>query len=462
VTAAGTAPAVRLASVSAAYGARTALHELSLSVAPGEFLALTGPNGSGKTTLLRTVLGFLPPTGGTVEVLGTPVARLAPRERARRVAWVPQDEQARDDVPLEEYVLYGRYPHHGRLEGESAEERRLAHSILDAVGLTDLAGQGLLSISGGERQRATLARALVQSTPVLLLDEPTAHLDIAHQLDILGRVRDLSRARGVTVIAALHDLNLAVRFADRIVVLSRGRLVADGPATSVLSEELVARVWGISADLHREPRTGLPYLVPRHLLADVAPERTAPSLGPVHVVGGGGAGSPYLRALVDEGFTVTAGALHLLDSDAETAEALGLATAIEGPFAPLGPDARERHRRLRAASRAIVVAPFVVGPSNLANLVDLLDSVGSTPTFLIDRPPISARDFSDGRAVEVYSELVRRGAVEVTDVATLLPLLRRTLGSAPAPGPGTSPVGSEVEDIERGRTRDREEREQPR
>jgi iron complex transport system ATP-binding protein len=178
------------------------------------------------------------------------------------------------------------------------------------------------------------------------------------------------------------------------------------------------------------------------LLADIPSDRTTPTLGPVHVVGGGGAAAPILRVLSDEGFTVTVGALHLLDSDTETAEALGLATAIEGPFAPLGPRARERHRRLRSAARAIVVAPFVVGPSNLANLEDLRESVDSTPTFLIGRPPVTERDFSGGRATEIYRELLRRGATEVPDLATLLPLLRRTLGSAPPNGRG-SPAGPE-------------------
>ncbi len=436
-------PAVLLRGVRAAYGGRTALYPISLSVARGEFLALTGPNGSGKTTLLRTVLGFLPPTEGEVEVLGTPVRDLSVRERARRVAWVPQDEQARDDVPLRDYVLYGRYPHHGRLERETPSEHRLVDSILASVGLQELAEQGLLSISGGERQRATLARALAQSTPVLLLDEPTAHLDIAHQLDLLGRVRTLARERGVTVLAALHDLNLAARFADRILVLSRGRVVADGPAATVLSEELVARVWGISSPLHREPRTGVPYLVPRHLLSDARVGVAGPALGPVHVVGGGGSAAAILRALVDEGFTVTAGALHLLDSDTETAEALGLVTAIEAPFAPLGPPARERHRRLLAVARAIVVAPFVVGPSNLANFEDLRGSVGSTPVFLLDRPPITERDFCEGRAVALYAELVRGGAREVSDLATLVTNLRRTLDppASSRAGPAAGPEG---------------------
>ncbi len=425
------APAVRLDAVSAAYGSRPALTDVSLTVAPGGFLALTDPNGSGKTTLIRLVLGFLAPARGRVGLLGDTVGDLSVRERARRVAWVPQDEPSREDVPILDYVLYGRYAHHRTLEGDRPGEVALARSLLASVGLAGRESDGLLSISGGERQRATLARALVQATPVLLLDEPTAHLDIAHQLDILDRVRALARERRVTVIAALHDLNLAARFADRIVVLSHGRVTADGPPASVLSEELLARVWGVSADLHREARSGVPYLVPRHLLTEVSRERTAPAAGPVHVVGGGGAARPILRALVDEGFIVTAGALHLLDSDTETAEALGLASAIEGPFSPLSPSTRERHRRLLANARAIVVAPFAVGPSNVDNLWDVGAFAGATPAFLLSRPPIAERDFAGGDATRAYAVLLERGAREVADLPTLLPALRGTLRGGP-------------------------------
>lgn len=428
---------VRLDHVSVAFGQRLALAEVSLHATRGEFLALTGPNGSGKTTLLKTVLGFLAPRGGRVELLGQGVGELTVRERARRVAWVPQDESVRDDVALLDYVLYGRYAHHRRFEPDRPEEATLARDVLERVGLAGFADRGLRSVSGGERQRATLARAFVQATPVLLLDEPTAHLDIGHQLDILERVRRLAKEDGRTVVAALHDLNLAARFADRIVVLSRGRVVADGTPRAVLSEELLDRVWGISAELHREPRSGVPYLVPRHRSVP-SREATLPALGPVHVVGGGGAARPILHRLVDEGFVVTAGALHLLDSDTETAEALGLACAVEGPFTPLGEACRARHHELLAAARAVVVAPFAVGPSNLANLEDLADAVPSTPTFLLNRPPIAARDFCGGRAAAAHADLVRRGAREFLDLEALLAAVRAALG-APAPiGAGTA------------------------
>lgn len=429
MSATGITTAVRLHGVTVRFGVRTALSRVDFSARAGEFVALAGPNGSGKTTLLRALLGFVAPDEGSVELFGTSVAELSVRERARRVAWVPQEESPRDNVPILDYVLYGRYAHLGPLEGESDEDRRCAERVLEEVGLADRAHDGVLSISGGERQRAILARALAQETSVLLLDEPTSHLDIGHQLDLLERVRALSRRRGVTVIAALHDLNLAARFADRIFVLSRGRVYADGPPAEVISEELLGRVWGVVADLRRDQRTGAPYLVPHRVIAELTLDRTPAAVGPVHVLGGGGAASAYMRTLSDEGFRVTAGALHLLDSDSETANSLGIPIAVEVPFAPLGSDVRIRNRELLAAARAIVVAPFAVGPSNLANLEDVVPFVGRTPTFVVRRPASPPWDFTGGRAAALAESITRAGAREIDDPAGLVAELRTVLAA---------------------------------
>ena len=419
-----TGAALRLRSVTVRYGARTALQDLDLEVPRGQFLALAGPNGSGKTTLLRAILGFVPLGQGSVELFGDELPSLSVAERARRVAWVPQEETPRDDVPLFDYVLYGRYAHLGRLQGESSTDREAAIRALRAVDLEGRARDGVLSVSGGERQRAILARALVQEAPLVLLDEPTSHLDIAHQIDLLTRVRELSRDRGVTIVAAMHDLNLAARYSDRIVVLSRGRRVADGPASSVLSEELLARVWGVVADLRRDPRSGTPYLLPHHLVAPVTPSPGAfLGRGPVHVVGGGGSAEPYLRALSESGYRVTAGVLHLLDSDLETAESLGGLTAVEVPFAPIGEEARSRLRTLLESATIVVVAPFPVGPSNLPNLEEVRRVLGRVPIVLVRRPPGVEWDFSGGRAKEIEEELRRGGAQDVTGPAELLAFL---------------------------------------
>ena len=433
-------PALRAKELTVRFGDRTALRSVSVEASPGELVALTGPNGSGKTTLLRCVLGLVPPTEGSVELFGEAVSGLSIRERAVRVAWVPQDESPRDNVSAAAYVRYGRYARQPRFASESEEDREAASAALASVDLSDRADSGILELSGGERQRLLLARALAQGSPLLLLDEPTAHLDIGHQLDLLDRVRRLVRDRGLCAVAALHDLNLAARFADRVVVLDHGRLVADGRPGEVLKEDLLRNVWGVDAELRRDAGSGRPYLLPRRV-SD--PTRRALHLEPgrprVHVIGGGGAGEPILRALVEDGYPTTAGALPLLDSDADACEELGVPYIAEIPFAPLSAEVRERHRAQMDASDAIVLAPIAVGPSNLANLEDLVGRPPRVTVILVEPPGAPGRDFTGGRASEVLARLRAEGAVSVADATGLFERLRGTTPGRSAPRAGPRP-----------------------
>jgi cobalamin transport system ATP-binding protein len=424
------APALQVENLSVRYGSREAVQGVHLSARPGELLALTGPNGSGKTSLLQAVLGITPAASGRVRVFGEEVRQLSPRERARRLAWVPQEEAPRDDVPLEDYVLMGRYARLLPFAGETRHDRAVAERALRDADLWSRRHDGIFSLSGGERQRVLLARALAQETPVLLMDEPTAHLDIGHQLDLFDRTRRLLQERGTCVIAAMHDLNLAARFADRIAVLSRGQLVAEGDAGRVLSPALLRRVWGIDAERRTDRRTGRPFLLPH--LAVPSPAGVDPSsgYGPVHVIGGGGAASGILHQLYDAGFTLTAGVLHLLDSDAEAAASLGIPFAAEVPFSPIGEESRAQLQALLAAARAIVVAPFWIGPSNLANLEELRPHTRTKPVFLIDPDGAPSRDSSGGAATEVTHALLAEGARAVPDEETLFRELRALAGGA--------------------------------
>ena len=423
MTAASAAPA-EVRQLSVRYGARLALHRVDLTTRPGELVALTGPNGSGKTTLLRAILGLTNPSEGDVRLFGAPTQDLTTRERARRVAWVPQEEVPRDDVRVLTYVLYGRYAHLAPFASESPMDRAAARLALAEAGLADRAEDGVFQLSGGERQRLLLARAMAQEAPLLLLDEPTAHLDIGHQLDLLERVRALVRDRGVCAIAALHDLNLAARFADRVVVLSRGRRVADGRPAEVLTPSLLREVWGVDADLRQDPRTGQPYLLPRRLTAASGGALSrGVRRGPVHVVGGGGSAAPLLRVLAEEGYAITAGALPLLDSDGEACEELGIPYVAEIPFAPLSEEVRARHRVMLDAARAIVVAPFPVGPTNLANLEDLAGRPRTMPVLLVAPRAGVERDFTGGVATRRLAELAAEGALVVPDVPTLRQVL---------------------------------------
>ncbi|GAA3013168.1 ABC transporter ATP-binding protein [Streptosporangium longisporum] len=226
---------------------------VDLHVEPGELVGLIGPNGSGKSTLLRSVYRALRPGDGTVRVGGDDVWRtLSARRSARRVAVVAQHSAEGFDLTVAEIVATGRTPH----RAAPAADREIVARALERVGLTGTAHRLYATLSGGERQRTLLARALAQQGGVLILDEPTNHLDIAAQLDLLELVRSL----GVTTLAALHELNLAAAYCDRVYVLAAGRVVACGPPARVLTPSLLGEVFGVRAHLGVNPLTGRPAL----------------------------------------------------------------------------------------------------------------------------------------------------------------------------------------------------------
>ncbi|MEU7646602.1 ABC transporter ATP-binding protein [Streptomyces huasconensis] len=234
-------------------GARL-LDGVSLTVADGETVGIVGPNGSGKTTLLRCVYGALTPTAGRVLLDGDDLTALGAKARSRRVATVPQDGQAGFDLTVRQVVAMGRSPHKRFWEGDTARDEDLVEAALTRVGAEGLADRSFTALSGGERQRALVARALVQQPTVLVLDEPTNHLDIRYQLEILSLVGGL----GTTNLLALHDLNLAAYYCDRLHVLRNGELITSGTPKEVLTSDLLAEVYGVTAEVAVHPATGAP------------------------------------------------------------------------------------------------------------------------------------------------------------------------------------------------------------
>ncbi|MEW2395559.1 ABC transporter ATP-binding protein [Streptomyces sp. NPDC046862] len=222
---------------------RLILDGVSLAVVPASTVGVLGPNGSGKSTLLRLLAGVLAPASGVVTLDGDPLPALHRRDIARRVAVVEQQADTQVELSVLDVVRLGRVPHRRAWTPASAEDERAVREALDRTGLSDRAGQSWHTLSGGERQRVQIARALAQQPRELLLDEPTNHLDIQHQLELLNLVTGLP----VTTVIALHDLNLAARYCDTLLVLREGRVVAGGTPRDVLTEELIAEVYGVRA-----------------------------------------------------------------------------------------------------------------------------------------------------------------------------------------------------------------------
>jgi len=249
--------------VSFAYGKTPILRDVSLAVAPGELVGVIGPNGGGKTTLVRLLSAVLAPAAGSVRLAGRPLATYRRRELARRLAVVPQDPMVEFPFTALEVVLMGRAPHLPALAFPGARDLAVARAAMARLDVAGLEDRPLDRIPGGERQRVLLARALAQEPEVLLLDEPTTHLDLRHQAGIHEAVRDLRRERGVAVVSVLHDLNLAALYCDRLALLAGGRIVREGRPADVLTADVLRAAYGTDVHVVANALTGAPVVLPR-------------------------------------------------------------------------------------------------------------------------------------------------------------------------------------------------------
>jgi iron complex transport system ATP-binding protein len=252
---------LRATNVAFGYSARGSrddfsLRDLTISVSRGSLTGLLGPNGCGKTTLLKLLSGVLQPTQGTIVLDGTPLARMSRREIGKRVAVVPQETHPAFDYTVMEMVLMGRHPHLGPFQLEGPIDLAIAGEALLATGTAHLGERAYMTLSGGEKQRVVIASALAQSPSVLLLDEPTASLDLGYQLEVATLLARLNRARHVTMVLATHDLNLAAGLCDNLVLLREGRLLAQGPTRDVLTAPMIRQLYDVDADVQYHDGAG--------------------------------------------------------------------------------------------------------------------------------------------------------------------------------------------------------------
>jgi iron complex transport system ATP-binding protein len=260
---------LRIENLSVDYGPRRILHDVSLDVKSGELLALIGPNGAGKSTLIRAVSGVIPIRSGAVRTNDDDFSSLSPMQRARYVATVPQAVSLPPAFTVWETVLLGRTPYLNFLGQLSEADEEHARGALERVHALNLSERRVGELSGGEAQRVLLARALCQSTPVLLLDEPTAHLDLQYQVNLLELVHELAHNDNLAVLLALHDLNLAARFADRVALMVAGRIQAAGTPRAVLTSELISQAYCLPVQVVEHPLTGGPLVLPEGSKSDL-------------------------------------------------------------------------------------------------------------------------------------------------------------------------------------------------
>jgi len=399
------------------YAAHTVLSDVSFEVARGDLVVVLGPNGAGKTTLLRTIAKVVSPKVGTVLLDGRDIVKLPVRQLMKTLSVVPQSEGSVFSFTVQDIVAMGRTPHLSPLAPLSQKDWQIVREAMEATDVWELRDRLFTELSGGEQRRVLIAKALAQEPQLLLLDEPTANLDLHYQLEVVELIQRLNRERGITVLAVLHDLNLAAMMGHRFILMHRGRIYAVGNADEVLTPQNIQQVYGVPVVVTRHPLNGKPII----LLA----ERRIPSLRgvKVHVVCGGGTGSEVMAMLAAAGCQVTAGALNRGDSDFEAAQLLGVSVVEEQPFMPISRGAFERTKEMIANAEVVVLTDVPFGWGNIVNLKAILEAAKGL-VVVFNPETIAERDFVNGEASTLLQQIfATKQVVSVHSLSELQRLL---------------------------------------
>ncbi len=410
---------LRISGIDCYYGSIKALDNINFSVREGEFVGILGPNGSGKTTALRAISRTLKPRMGTIFLDDKNIYDMENREVAKNVAVVPQESISTFDFTVLDIVLMGRNPYIDRFRQESREDLAIAKRVMELTNTWSLAERPVNELSGGEKQRVIIARALTQEPKILLLDEPTSHLDISNQLEIMDLIKRLCETKKLLIIAVFHDFNLAARYCDSIILLNEGKIVAVGKSDETLTSENVRKVFSVDTIVKKHPVTGFLHVIPVS-----RPLNQKQKTLSIHLISGCGTGSPLMKILKDEGYFVTAGVLNLLDTDQETAQLLKIPTTSEAPFSPITEEAYTANLKMINKANTIVITPTQFGDGNLRNLEAAETALKKgIQIILLENGPIEERDFTNGKATKYLASLKNNGAITVKSNKELLHFL---------------------------------------
>jgi iron complex transport system ATP-binding protein len=411
---------LRICDVDCYYGSVKVLDKVSFSIDAGDLVGLLGPNGSGKTTLLRAISRTLKPKVGTIFLNEADVYSMKSLEVARNLAVVPQNAFLAFDFTALDIVLMGRNPHLSRFERESPTDLTIAKEAMELTNSWHLAEKPINELSGGERQLVMIARALAQEPKVLLLDEPTSHLDINNQIAVMDLLRRICEEKKIAALAVFQDFNLAARYCDSAIMLSKGKIFALGPVEKVLTEKNIAKVFHVNVQVRQHPITDTLYVLP---ISVASPKIKPAEELRIHVVCGGGTGASLMKLLYEKGCYVTTGVLNLLDTDNEAASALGIQAVSEAPFSPITSEAHKKNLEMIEKADVVVLTNAPFGFGNLKNL-EAVATAREKKKFviLVEQTPIRERDFTGGKAQKIFQKLKKNAVVVKSDQEVLLAL----------------------------------------
>jgi len=418
-------PGITAEDLRAGYGTEDIVKAISCTFSEGTFTGIIGPNGSGKTTLLRAFSRVIP-SSGILELNEKAVAEYSPSELGMALGFVPQDEGRPFSYTVLQVVLMSRYARTSRFAALAPEEYARCHRALEETGIAHLSDRSIRTLSGGEWQRVLIARALAQDTKVLLLDEPTSHLDLSHQSEVLSLMSRLA-ASGSTIIGVFHDLNLAALYCDRLIMVRQGQLVADGTPAHVLTPGRIREVYGADVVTSVHPVTGRTFLMPISTPErGVVPDTTRNIL----VISGGGSGSVLLQFVSRRGYPVAAGLLATTDTDYLTVKALHIPCEEVPPFSRIPDHSLASFRDALDRADRVILSMHPVGTGNLPVLTLLR---GVDPARIIIHIPegreVPSYDFTRGAASAVIENLCDGGAHRTSSFNGILEFLFTTPGT---------------------------------
>lgn len=387
------------------------LSDVNLEIKKGDFLGIIGPNGSGKSTLLKNINALLKPLKGKIILGDKDILKMSRQQIARSMASVPQDTSVGFNFSVYEVVMMGRSPYLKRFQKEGTRDFKIVREIMELTKCWSFKDRSIMELSGGERQRVVLARALVQQPEIILLDEPTAFLDISYQTEILDLIKTFNLERNLTVIAVLHDLNLAAQYCDSIILLKEGKIYSTGSPSEVITADNIQKVYGTKVIISRHPLTETPYvsLLPKLNEGDkpLSPKR-------IHIICGGGSAGSLFKLLYTQGHKISTGVLNVGDHDWETAKNLGINCIEEIPFSPISLEKHRENLRLIKESDLVILADVPFGKGNLKNLESALFAAQKgVPVYIYEGTEISLRDYTGGEAIEIFQKVKELGAKEI-------------------------------------------------
>lgn len=386
------------------YGEKMVLQDVNFQVSKGEYVALIGSNGTGKSTLIKCVSGLLPLAGGEIEICGKDSRKLKAKERARLVAVVPQSYYVDYDFTVEDIVMMGRNPYIDFRHRESKEDHEIAERAMKLTKTDVFRDRPYNELSGGERQRVILARAITQQPQIILLDEPTSALDLHHQIEVMELIRDLNEKENITVMAVLHDINLASRFCSRIIILKDGKVKADGTPKQIINREEMESLYNMKLLVKNNPLLEKPEIIPIRVMDE---EKVQKPLR-IHVICGEKGGVRLLEQLVNMGHHVSAGVLNQESDDDEICRYLEIPRIEIGPFQPVSAEDQERNLKLMEDADVVVVADIPFGEANIRNL----DGLENVKGELYMNENIKRQDFTEGLLEKRLQEIAKKKKIK--------------------------------------------------